>query len=242
MKITGVIPSRRNSQRFPNKPLADICGKPMIWWVYQNAINVKEFDDVYVATDDEQIRAVCEKYNMNVIMTANTHDSPTSRIFEVSQKVESDLYVFIGGDEPLVGSDAISQVIKAAVQTGGSVTHAMTTIQSASEVIDYANIKVVVNSDGYLLYTTRSPIPYPKGDLDFDYMKFVGVGAFTKDALDFYNKTPKSKLEIIENCDLIRFLDKGIPVKMVDVKCRNLSVDTPKDLTMVVSIKNNHRI
>ena len=133
-------------------------------------------------------------------------------------------------------------MIKAAVETGGSVTHAMTTIQSASEVIDYANIKVEVNSDGYLLYTTRSPIPYPKGDLDFDYTKFVGVGAFTKEALDFYNKTPKSKLEIIENCDLIRFLDKGIPVKMVDVKCRNLSVDTPKDLTMVVSIIKNHGI
>lgn len=236
MKVIGVIPARYQSSRLPGKPLADICGKPMLWWVYQNVKNVDDLDEVYVATDDERIRTACEKYDMNVMMTANTHDNPTSRMYEVSQKVDGDIYVFIGGDEPLVDSDSIAKVVKEAKKSGHPVTHAMTKIHSASQVIDFANIKVVVNSDSMLLYTSRSPVPYPKGELDFDYLKFVGVGAFTKEALAFYENTPKSLLEIIENCDLIRFLDKGIPVKMVEVMCRNLSVDTPKDLAMVISI------
>lgn len=236
MLTIGVIPARYQSSRLPGKPLADICGKPMIWWVYQNAIKVKDFDSVYVATDDERIKNVCEQYKINVLMTSPTHDNPTSRIYEVSKIISGDIYVFIGGDEPLVDSDSISRVVKAAKQSGKPVTHAMTKIDSPAQVIDFANIKVVTNSDNMLLYTSRSPVPYPKGDLDFAYMKFVGVGAFTKEALAFYYNTPKSKLEVIENCDLIRFLDKGIPIKMVEVTCKSLSVDTPKDLAMVRSM------
>ena len=76
-------------------------------------------------------------------------------------------------------------------------------------------------------------MPFPKGGLDFDYMKFVGIGAFSKQALQVYNATPKSKLECIEECDLLRFLDQDIKVKMIEVTCRNISVDTPKDLEMV---------
>ena len=241
VKIIGVIPARFHSSRLPGKPIADICGKPMIWWVYQNAIRVKEFDAVYVATDNGQIRSVCDEYNMNVIMTSTAHDTPTSRIYEVSQTVDSDLYVFIGGDEPLVDSDAISEVVGTAVRTGGMVTNAMTVIASASQVIDYSNIKVVVTTDGRLLYASRSAIPYPKGELDFNYRKFVGIGAFTKEALAIYNRTKKSRLELIENCDLIRFLDIGVPVRMVEVTCRSLSVDTSKDLAMVSSIIHNAR-
>ena len=71
MKIIGVIPSRYQSSRFPGKPLAEICGKPMIYWVYQQVMKVKEFDEVYVATDDSRIEEACKKYDMNVIMTSD---------------------------------------------------------------------------------------------------------------------------------------------------------------------------
>ena len=236
MKIIGVIPARYNSSRFPGKPLVDICGKPMVWWTYQQAIQVREFDSVFVATDDKRIESVCRKYDINVIVTSIDHDTPTSRLYEVSQKIDSDYYVFVGGDEPLIDPESISKVADTAKKTRSTVVHAMTKIKTTPEVIDFTNIKVVVSTEGNLLYTSRSPLPYPKGSLDFDYMKFVGIGAFSKEALEFFNSTPKSKLEKIEECDLLRFIDKGISVKMVEVNCRNVSVDTPKDLEKVISL------
>ena len=238
-KAIAVIPSRYNSSRFPGKPLADICGKPMLWWVYNQAMKVESLDGVVVATDDERIFNVCEKYGMHCIMTSAEHNTPTSRLYEVSTKIESDLYVFIGGDEPLIDPNAINCVVERAKANNYEVTHAMTKIKSGPEVVDFTNIKVVVSTEGLLLYTTRSPLPYPKGGLDFDYLKFVGIGAFSKNALSFYNETPKSKLERIEECDLLRFIDKRIPVEMVEVSCRNVSVDTPKDLEAAISIIQN---
>lgn len=236
MKVIGIIPARYASSRFPGKPLADICGKPMIWWVCNQVKKASLLDEVVVATDDSRIEDVCKQYNMSCCMTSPLHDTPTSRMYEVSQIIDGDLYVFIGGDEPLISPNAIDAVISESKASKCEVTHAMTKIKTAPEVIDFTNIKVVVSSDGYLLYTTRSPIPFPKGGLDFEYFKFVGIGAFTKKALHFYNSTPKSKLERIEECDLIRFVDKFIPVKMVEVTCRNISVDTTKDLDAVISI------
>lgn len=99
MKIIGVIPARYKSSRFPGKPLVDICGKPMIWWVYQQAKKVPEFDEVYVATDDDRIEAACKEHDMKVIMTSDKHETGSDRVAEVATKVEGDLFVNIQGDE-----------------------------------------------------------------------------------------------------------------------------------------------
>lgn len=240
MKIIGVIPARYQSSRFPGKPLADICGKPMIWWVYNQASKVKSLDEIVVATDDQRIVDVCIQYDINYIMTSSAHDTPTSRLYEVSNNIDADYYVFIGGDEPLIEPEAIDLVVQEAKNSNMNCINAMTRIKTAPEVIDFTNIKVVVGTTGNLLYATRSPLPFPKGGLDFDYMKFVGIGAFTQLALKLYNETPKSKLEKIEECDLLRFIDQNIPVKMVEVTCRNISIDTPKDLEFAKKIIGNN--
>ena len=93
MKLIGVIPARYASTRMPGKPLADILGKPMIWWVYQEAKKCKKLDDVFIATDDERIAEACRTYGMEYCMTSPDHDTPTGRIWEVSTKVEADLYL-----------------------------------------------------------------------------------------------------------------------------------------------------
>ena len=111
MKIVGIIPARYKSSRFPGKPLADICGKPMIWWVYQQAKKVPEFTAVYVATENSQIEEVCKKLGMNVILTADTHPTGTDRIGEVAQKIKADLYVNIQGDEPMIEPEVIRQAV-----------------------------------------------------------------------------------------------------------------------------------
>lgn len=236
MRVIGVIPARYQSSRMPGKPLADICGKPMIWWVYQQAVQCDRLADVVVATDDERIAEVCHKYKMNVIMTSKKHDTPTSRLYEVATKIDSDLYLLIMGDEPLVNAASFSLVIPAKIEAEyyvGALTNILT---NPSEVIDFSNQKVVSNSKREALFISRSPIPYPKGLLELYYEKVTGVQIFSKKALEFFNRTPKSILEKAEENDLMRFIENGIPVKMTISDYKTISVDTTKDLKSVIEI------
>lgn len=239
MKVLGVIPARYNSSRLPGKPIADICGKPMIWWVYQEAIKSVKLDSVIVATDDERIRQKCEEYGMKYIMTSSMHDTPTSRLYEVSNCVDADLYTVIMGDEPLVNHRCIDLVIPKDISNQYYVAALTNELASATEVIDFSNQKVVTNSNREALFISRSPIPYPKGTLDFKYEKVTGVQVFSKDALSFYNKTKKSLIEQAEENDLMRFIENGIPVKMIISTYRTVSVDTEKDLMMVRRVLND---
>lgn len=236
MNIIGVIPARYQSSRMPGKPLADILGKPMIWWVYQQVIKNTGFSDVVVATDDERIMEECKKYGMKAIMTSADHDTPTSRLYEVSTKIDADLYMLIMGDEPLVDERCFSLVMPDSFEGGyyvGALTNVLT---NPTDVIDFSNQKVVTNSKRETLLISRSPIPYPKGTLDFQYEKVTGVQIFSKDALDFFNKTEKSILEKAEENDLMRFVENGIAVKMTISDYKTISVDTPKDLDKVRDI------
>ena len=110
MKIVGVIPARYGSSRFPGKPLADICGKPMLWWVYQQAKKVQELDNIYIATDDSRIADLCDHYGMNYVMTGE-HSTHIARVHELSTKVDADYYVNVNGDEPLIEPDTIRAII-----------------------------------------------------------------------------------------------------------------------------------
>ena len=241
IKIIGVIPARYQSSRMPGKPISDILGKPMIWWVYQQVMKNKDFADVVVATDDDRIAGECKKYGMKYVMTSVNHDTPTSRLYEVSEKIKADLYMLIMGDEPLVDERSFSLVMPDNYEGGyyvGALTNVLT---NPTEVIDFSNQKVVTNSKRETLLISRSPIPYPKGTLDFQYEKVTGVQIFSKEALDFYNKTSKSILEKAEENDLMRFVENGISVKMTVSNYKTISVDTPKDRVQVERyMKENH--
>lgn len=242
MEIIGVIPARYQSSRMPGKPIADILGKPMIWWVYQQVKKNKKFTEVVVATDDERIADECKKYNMNYLMTSVNHDTPTSRLYEVSTRIDADLYMLIMGDEPLVDERSFSLVIPDSFDSGyyvGALTNILT---NPTEVIDFSNQKVVTNAKRETLLISRSPIPYPKGTLDFQYEKVTGVQIFSKMALEFYNNTSKSILEKAEENDLMRFVENGIPVKMTISNYKTISVDTPKDLEKVREILSERNL
>ncbi|MDO4963596.1 MAG: 3-deoxy-manno-octulosonate cytidylyltransferase [bacterium] len=236
MKVIGIIPARYKSSRFEGKPLADICGKPMIWWTYMQVKKVKEFDDILVATDDKRIFDVCEKYGMKALMTSDKHQTPTDRLHEVSEKIESDFYISINGDEPLIDPKTIISVIPKKKCKEIYVGNIITTVTDPVEVIDFTNLKVVTNNKGEGVYISRSPIPYPKGSMDCIYKKHVGVYAFNKKALDFYVNTARGNLEIIEDIDLLRYIENHIKIHFVDVDCHTLSVDTTKDLKRVENI------
>lgn len=235
MKAVGIIPARYGSTRLQGKPLADICGKPMIWWVYQRTLNCKKIDEIYVATDDERIESVCKEYGIPVVMTSANHRTAAHRLQEVSDIISADFYVQINGDEPLIDVNAIDAVVPDEIpQDREFGTNIITEIDEPAQVMDVSNIKVTFDYDGNALYMSRIPIPYPFKDLNYKYFKHVGIIGYNKRMLDFYRDTEPGRFEMIEGIDTLRFLDYGKQLKFVRVKHLNsLSVDTEKDLMIV---------
>lgn len=237
MNIVGIIPARYNSSRFPGKPLADICGKPMIWWVYNQLKKVYELNDVYVATDDLRIKNICDEYEIKTIMTSSKHKTHLDRLFEVSTKINADFYINVNGDEPLIEAEAVKKIIPIGIDPDSLyVSNLMTELNNPLEAVDFSKIKITTDIFGYGLYLARSPIPYPKGTYNFVYRKFVGVQCFTKSALQFCYNAQRGPLEEAEDIDEFRFLENGQKIKFIEAKVTTLSVDTPKDLEKVISI------
>ena len=241
MKVIGVIPARYKSSRFPGKPLADICGKPMIWWVYQQCKKVKELDEVYVATEDQRIVDKCNELGVNVVLTADTHRTGTDRIGEVARKIKADLIVNIQGDEPLLEPSTIKAAIEPFFSNPELQTsNLMTKIKDPVDVVNFTVPKVLTNKDGIGIYLTRSTAPYPKGSINYHYYKQVCVYGFKPEALQFYcdygMKYGKAKIEEIEDIEILRFIENGYKVQYIEVDSETVAVDTPNDLEKVRKI------
>lgn len=241
MKIICVIPARYNSSRFPGKPLADICGKAMIWWVYQQCLKVDDFSEVYVATDDKRIYEYCDKENMNAIMTSSNHKTGTDRVGEVAEKISADLIVNVQGDEPLLEVSTIKAAIEPFyINPTLEISNLMTKIVNPVDAINCTIPKVITNKDGVGIYLTRAISPYPKGSLDYVYYKQVCVYGFKPSALRFFceygNKYGKAKIEKIEDIEILRFIENGYKVQYIEVDSNTVAVDTVNDLYKVKNI------
>lgn len=238
MKTLGVVASRYASTRFPGKALADIGGKPMMWWVYQQALKASKLDEVIIATDDKRIEDVCKRYNMNVIMTSDKNRTTANRMYEVSENIVADFYITINGDEPLIDPKAIDVAIPYYIpQDIEYGTNTICKMDDPVEVVDSSNIKVVFDCNKRALYMSRTPIPYPYGTLDFSYYKHVGVIGYNKKMLKFYQNSQPGYFEKIEGIDTLRFLDYSKQLDFFEVEMeKSLSVDTPKDIAKVIKI------
>ncbi|MBQ7581827.1 MAG: 3-deoxy-manno-octulosonate cytidylyltransferase [Lachnospiraceae bacterium] len=241
MKIIGVIPARYASSRFPGKPLADIEGKPMIWWVYQQCKKVEDFTEVYVATDSKEIGEACEKLDVKYIYTSDQHRTGTDRVGEVAEKVPADLIVNIRGDEPLLEPSTIKAAIEPFYHNPDlMITNLMTKITDPVDAVNFTVPKVITNKEGIGIYLTRATAPYPKGSLDYAYYKQVCVYGFKPEALRFYceygKKYGKAKVEAVEDIEILRFIENGYKVQYIEVDSDTVAVDTPNDLEKVRAI------
>lgn len=234
MKIVGVIPARFASSRFPGKPLADIQGKPMIWWVYQQAVTVPELDEVYVATDDIRIANTVKSFGGKVVMTSNKHPTGTDRVAEVAESIFADWYVNIQGDEPLIESETIQAVLRPVV-SGESIeaVNLMTKISNPNDIINPSIVKVIVNEYNRGIYLTRGIAPFPKERVDYITYKSLGIYAFKASALLFFKSNHRGRLECIEDIEMLRLVENGIHVRFVDVNTDSVAVDTENDLEKV---------
>ena len=187
MRTAGIIPARYASTRLPGKPLLEIEGRPMIWWVFQRAAQAERLDELCVAADDERIMEACRRFGIPAVMTADTHRCAAERLAEASDQIRADFYVQINGDEPLIFPDNIDAAVPDSVPEEGEYgTNIITEMKDPAEVLDPSNIKVVFDETFRALYMSRSPVPCPFLSIDFPYYKHVGIIGYNKPMLDFY--------------------------------------------------------
>ena len=238
MKVIGIIPARFGSTRLPGKPLIDILGHPMIWWVYHRVCSVDKLKEVYVATDDQRIKKVCLENDIPVVMTSQKHATAAHRLQEVSETLNADFYLQLNGDEPLINIEAIKAAVPEQVPLDKEFgTNIITEMTDPAQVIDSSNIKMAFDVNMNAIYMSRTPIPYPFKTINFQYYKHVGIIGYNKKMLDFYKNSCPGRFELIEGIDTLRFLDYGKQLKLYLVSgCHNLSVDTEKDLEIVIKL------
>ena len=241
MRIIGVIPARMASTRFPGKPLALIDGMPMIGHVFHRSRLSQIVEEVYVATCDREIADYIESIGGKVIMTSSSHERASDRVAEAVDTIEAgseskiDFVVLIQGDEPMIEPEMIKVSVDPLLRDSRvNVTNLMGNLKSRDEQEDPNEIKVVVDKNGFALYFSREPIPSSKKSAtSFTMHKQICVISFRRKFLDTFRRLQPTPLERVESIDMLRALEHGFRVKMVQTNFESYSVDTPEDLNEV---------
>ena len=236
MKTVIIIPARYKSTRFPGKPLTPILGKPMILWVAELCVEVLPAEFVYIATEDFQIKEMVEKAGFNVVMTSNKCLTGTDRIAEAANQIEADIYVNVQGDEPLLNPTDILSIIEAKKKYPNEVINGYCKIGDNEEPESVNIPKVIFNEDQQMVYMSRSLVPGTKTKdlVPPYYYKQVCIYAFNKQELiDYAEFGRKGTLEFYEDIEILRFLDIGENIRVVETKSVSLAVDVPEDVLRV---------
>ncbi|EEX42119.1 3-deoxy-manno-octulosonate cytidylyltransferase [Vibrio sp. Vb2880] len=242
MSFTVVIPARYQSTRLPGKPLADIAGKPMVQWVYEQAMQAGA-DRVIVATDDARVEQAVNAFGGTVCMTSPDHQSGTERLAEVVKRmgIEDDhIIVNVQGDEPLIPPSIIRQVADNLAASQAPMATLAVEISDAEEVFNPNAVKVVTDKDGYALYFSRASIPWDRDNFANDktivqpLMRHIGIYAYRAGFINTYIHWQPSQLEKIESLEQLRVLWYGEKIHVaVALEAPPAGVDTPEDLEAV---------
>jgi 3-deoxy-manno-octulosonate cytidylyltransferase (CMP-KDO synthetase) len=239
MKIVAVLPARMGSTRFPGKPLAKILGRPMIEHCYRRVCAAKSLSEVIVATCDQEICDSVKSFGGQAIMTSPQHQRASDRVAEVAEKLDADLIVMVQGDEPMVTPAMIEAAIQPFKQDKDLQCVNLTQkIKTEEEFQDPNTIKVVMDSHWIALYFSREPIPTCR-ILPFDRIiayKQVCIIPFRRDILLQYTRLEPTPLEIAESVDMMRLVEHGFKVQMVETTESTHSVDTLEDLQVVEAL------
>lgn len=242
MSAIGIIPARMGSTRFPGKPLARINGAPMIEHVYRNCLRSKSLDAVYIATCDDEIARATEGFGGQAIMTSPAHQRASDRVAEAARDLEADIVVMIQGDEPMIQPEMIDLAVGPLLKDPQVVcSNLAAPIRSFDEYRDPNTIKVAIAGNGDALYFSREPIPNCKREDfgRFPAFKQVCVIPFRFEFLFRYTELAPTPLEEAESIDMLRLLEHGIAVRMVETDRESHAVDTQADLELVASLMAN---
>lgn len=229
-----MIPARYAASRFPGKLMQDLAGKPVIVRTYEAAVHTGLFHKVYVVTDSNVIFETIIAAGGNAMMSIAEHECGSDRIAEAVMDMDVDIIVNVQGDEPFTDRESLAGVLS--VFEGDSskeidLASLMTRITDREEINNPNTVKVIVDTDDFALYFSRSPIPYPRsGSKDITYYKHKGIYAFRKRALMDFQTLPMRPLEAAEKIEAIRYLEYGKKIKMVETQVSGIEIDTPEDL------------
>jgi 3-deoxy-manno-octulosonate cytidylyltransferase (CMP-KDO synthetase) len=238
--VLGVIPARLASTRLPRKLLRTIAGRPMLAWVYDAARACPQLDSLIVATDSDEIAALCHQNHWPVQLTSPNLPSGTDRIHAVSQLIDAQIYVNIQGDEPLLKPEHLTALLKPFAQPHVEVSTLK--VACTPENIHNPNaVKVVTAADGRALYFSRATIPYNRDGHPAQYWKHIGLYAYRKSALERFPSLPASTLEHTERLEQLRFLENNIALYVEPTQFDTIGVDTEEDLNLVESILQSTR-
>ncbi len=234
MKKIAMIPARYAASRFPAKLMQDLGGKPVVLRTYEATVNTDLFDAVYVVTDSNLIFDVITNAGGKAIMSIKNHECGSDRIAEAVEHMDVDIIVNVQGDEPFTEKESLSSVLDVFDQDPQQeidLASLMVKITNWDEINNPNTVKVIVDTNNFALYFSRSPIPYPRAkDVNSTYYKHKGVYAFRKRALMDFKQLPMLQLEATEKIEAIRYLEYGKKLKMVETNVTGIEIDTPEDL------------
>lgn len=231
MKTVAIIPARMQSSRFPNKPLADIDGMPMIVHVFKRTELCPVLSGVFVATDSSEIFDVVNSYGGKAIMTGSQHQTGSDRIAEACKALESDIVVNVQGDEPLLVPEHITNLVHAL--KNDQQAQAATLMCKTDEYGQVSECKIVTDLNNNIMYFSRDDIPSRLRVPHSNFLKLYNIVAFRKDFLLKFASWDLTPLERIEYIEYLRILEHGYRLKGVLVEAQIQSVDTPEELETV---------
>jgi len=250
MTIAAVIPARYHSSRFPGKPLADICGKPMVQHVYERAKSAVLVEEVLVATDDVRIADAVRKFGGKAVMTSPGHRTGTERVAEVAVGLETEIIANIQGDEPLIRGDIIDEAIRPLISDKSiQISTLKTPITRMGDWFSPNVVKVVTDREGFALYFSRSPIPFfrdepggegwfPSSGREYEddspplgpVYRHIGLYIYRRALLLSIAEMESTPLERAERLEQLRLMENGYRIKVIPIDYYPPSVDTPEDL------------
>lgn len=246
MSVLVVIPARYGSVRFPGKPLAKLCGKPMIQHVYEGAAKAQGVDEVIVATDDERIRRSVTAFGGKAVMTNPAASSGTERVAEVARMRDAEVIINVQGDEPLIQGEMIGQVAQfLSRHQAVPMASLMIPFKPGEDVHSPNVVKVVVDRDKFALYFSRSVVPFLRAQgaaTPPRYLKHLGLYGYQRHFLLQFSSLEPTPLEQSEQLEQLRALEHGYRIKMLETIHDSIGVDTPEDLQRVEKVLAGVRV
>lgn len=231
MKKIAIIPARYAATRFPGKLMQLLGGKTVIRHTYEATVATGLFDEVVVATDSEVIFTEIIAFGGRAVMSQHPHESGSDRIAEAAAGMDADIIVNVQGDTPFVKREPLQKLLKQFDDPAVQVASMMQVLTDRDDILDPNFVKVAVDKNMNALFFSRSVIPYPRDkEYPATYYEHIGVYAFRKAALMNFTRWPMTPLEAAEKIECLRYLEHGIPLRMVVVDYMGVEIDTPEDL------------
>jgi len=240
MKKIAMIPARYAATRFPAKLMQQLGNKTVIRHTYDNTVATGLFDEVMVVTDSDIIFKEIIDHGGRAIMSKREHESGSDRIAEAIEDIELDIVVNVQGDEPFVQKEPLEKLLQVFDDASVQVASLMQVLKEEKFIQDPNYVKVAVDKNNNALLFSRSAIPYHRDKNTTPvYYEHIGVYAFRKNALLQFTRWPMSPLEATEKIECLRYLENGVPLKMIVTEYMGIEIDTPEDLERAGRLLNH---